>query len=323
MEKNSLFVLIALLALTCCKKKVISEGNIPDPPYSTDPSFDFSKEGLTPEGIAYDGKSRNFLVSSISTGIVGKVSLQGNYTPFLNNANVISSLGIKVDSGRNRILVAIGDLKSAPSTATRDNIAALGIYNQTTGVQEKYIDLGILKKNSKHLANDIAVDKEGNVYITDSFSPIIYKVDINGNASIFIENAAFNPLKVGDMAGLNGILFHPDGYLVVAKMDEGILFKIPLSDPAKFTKISSVSLPGDGILLTHNNKIVVMTPTLNTAYLVSSTNAWSTATVEKTFATGNVWPTTLTYKEHVIFALYTYDIGTAPANKFTIKSLPF
>jgi glucose/arabinose dehydrogenase len=219
-------------------------------------------------------------------------------------------------------LVAVGDLINTSSTSTRDNLAAVAIFNLTTGASEAFIDLGILKEG-KHLANDIAVDDDGNIYITDSFSPIIYKVDATGTASIFLEDDAFAPISVGEMAGLNGIVFHPDGYLIVSKMDEGVLFKIPVANPGSFSTITSAALPGDGLLLTKDNKLVVMAPTLNKAYLVSTTNAWANATVDKTFDTGNVWATTMARKDNDLYVLYTNDVEPTPANNFVLQKLKF
>lgn len=318
MQKLILASLCFLSLLISCKKE--------DPKPSPTPSLEtisFTRTALYPEGLAYDGASSSFLVSSISTGTVGKVDLNGVYTAFLSNSNLVSTLGIRVDSARNRVLVAVGDLKNAVGTSTRDNLAALAIFNLKTGALEGYVDLGGLKTGVKHLANDIAIDAQGNAYITDSFSPIIYKVDLDKKASIFLENDAFKPFHVGDMAGLNGIVYHPDGYLIVSKMDEGVLFKVPVASPSDFIKVFSPSLPGDGLLLTKDNKLAVMAPTLNTAYLVASTDAWAHATKEKTYSTGDVWPTTMALKGNDIYGLYTYDVAATPANSFAIQKLNF
>jgi sugar lactone lactonase YvrE len=314
MKKILSAYLFCFAILASCKKEESSV--VVTPPLET---IRFSSNALYPEGIAYDGGSSSFLVSSISKGIIGKVDLKGTYSSFIADSKLISTLGIQVDSARNRVLVAVGDLINTPATSTRDNLAAVGIYNLKTGVLVAFVNLGQLKTGSKHLAYDIAVDAQGNAYVTDSFSPIIYKVDINNNASILLENDAFKPLHVGDMAGLNGIVFHPDGYLIVSKINTGELFKVPLTAPNTFSKITSVALPGDGLLLTKDRKLVVMAPTLNRAHLVSSTNVWANATVEKTYDTGNVWATTMALKGDDNFGLYTNDVAATPANNFVLQ----
>ncbi|MDB5013613.1 MAG: putative lipoprotein precursor [Daejeonella sp.] len=325
MKKILSAYLICIAVFVSCKKESATVVEPPPVVVVTPPleTIRFSSNALYPEGIAYDSGSSSFLVSSISTGTIGKVDLKGTYSAFITDSKLISTLGIQVDSIRNRVLIAVGDLKNAPAVATRDNMAAVGIYNLKTGAPLAFVNLGQLKPGVKHLANDIAVDVQGNAYVTDSFSPIIYKIDMNNDATIFLENDAFKPLHVGDMAGLNGIVFHPDGYLIASKMDTGELFKIPLTAPNTFTKITSVALPGDGLLLTKDKKLVVMAPTLNKAHLVSSTNAWTNATVEKTYDTGDVWATTLTLKGNDIFGLYTYDVQATPANSFAIQKIKF
>jgi hypothetical protein len=59
-----------------------------------------------------------------------------------------------------------------------------------------------------------------------------------------LENAALAAL-FGPF-GLNDILCHSDGYLVVAKSDEGVLIKVPLAAPG-------MTLTGDGRLQLTDN----------------------------------------------------------------------
>jgi hypothetical protein len=58
---------------------------------------------------------------------------------------------------------------------------------------------------------------------------------------VLLENAA----PFGSF-GLNDIVCHPDGYLVVAKSDEGVLIKVPLATPG-------LTLTGDGRLQLTDN----------------------------------------------------------------------
>jgi hypothetical protein len=53
--------------------------------------------------------------------------------------------------------------------------------------------------------NDAALDRQGNTYVSNSFSPVIYKVDREGNASVFFQDAGFN-LPSGEF-GFNGIQY--------------------------------------------------------------------------------------------------------------------
>jgi hypothetical protein len=134
--------------------------------------------------------------------------------------------------------VAVSDpgagLRTSPATAGK--LAALGIYTLITGTRIKWVDLGGLLPGMAHFANDLAIDPQGNAYITDSFSPIIYKVDVNGNASVFMANERF-ATQPGEF-GFNGIVFHPSGYLIVAFSKENKLFKFPVANPSGFSEVN-------------------------------------------------------------------------------------
>src|SRR3989337_2363951 len=60
----------------------------------------------------------------------------------------------------------------------------------------------------------------------DSFSPIIYRGDTANKASVLLNHKRFT----GDGFNLNGLVAK-DNYLPVAKMNEGLLFKVPLDKP--------------------------------------------------------------------------------------------
>lgn len=43
----------------------------------------------------------------------------------------------------------------------------------------------------KHFANDITIDDKGNKYITDSYTPVIYKVNTGNHASVYAQSELF------------------------------------------------------------------------------------------------------------------------------------
>lgn len=126
---------------------------------------------------------------------------------------LVSTVGILVDDERNTLWVANSDLGAGnrTKTATQGKLAGVAKYDATTRKRLAYYDLGALSEGS-HFANDIALDKHGNAYVTDSFAPIIYKIDTAGKATIFAQNPMFND---ADGFNLNGIAYHEGGYLLV------------------------------------------------------------------------------------------------------------
>jgi hypothetical protein len=103
---------------------------------------------------------------------------------------------------------------------------------------------------------------------------------------------------------------HPDGYLLVVKKSDGMLFKIPLAQPAQFTKVSGAGsfVGGDGLMLAGKTGLIVVanrTPqfTSNAAFALTSNDGWSTARVQEVRPLGEVYPTTSVVRDHQIFVL--------------------
>lgn len=290
----------------------------------------FTQANLFPEGVQYDANNARYYVSSQTAGTVGQVKDDGSYAAFADNAVLVSTIGMNLDDSRNRLLVAVSDPgynSQRTSAATLRKLARLAIFNRDNGQLISSVDLGGLRPTQNHFANDIAVDTQGNAYITDSFSPIIYKVDAQGVASIFLENSQL--AAPAGMFGLNGIVYHPDGYLLVAKSDEGAIFKVPISSPSSFTKVSiSQDLKGaDGMLLQDNNTLQVVTNAQAKVYRLTTTNSWGAGTVSGTFTTPPQYPTTLARRtgadSYVLYSNLNALQASQPVSVFTIARVRF
>jgi DNA-binding beta-propeller fold protein YncE len=94
--------------------------------------------------------------------------------------------------------------------------------------------------------NDITVDDNGNVYISDSSTGKIHKLTA-GNVSLYFESAA-------DFKGPNGLLALKDG-LYIADFPTGALFR--LSWEKKLTKIGDTVAGGDGIIPLNRGEFIV------------------------------------------------------------------
>ncbi|MDF7809831.1 hypothetical protein [Hymenobacter sp. YC55] len=273
-----------------------------------------AQAGVSPEGVQYDELNRRFLVSSRTRGRIGAVKDDSTYTVFADDPRLVSTIGLNLDLTRNRLLAAVSDngantTRSTPATLRR--LAGLAIFNSNNGNLTRYVDLGALRPNQNHFANDITVDLEGNAYITDSASPIIYKVDPQGNATVFLEDPQ---LSGGTGFGLNGIVFHPAGFLLVAKSNDGTLFKVPLNNPGGFTRVTSnQNLVGaDGLLLLAPQTLLVVSGSQTSVFRLVSNDNWASSYNSGTFATGPVSPTTITRRNLTdAYVLYPYQ-STSP-----------
>jgi len=252
--KNQLIILsiISTLIFSC---KDIHEFNL----NSLDNSslITFESENLFPEGIAFYEKSNSFLLSSYSKGAIYSLNTKNELSILFQDENLISPAAIAINEKNNYLYIANGDagvsIKSDETTTRK--IAGVLIYDLMTKKRVEYVDFTNFSSEVKCYANGLTLDEKGNVYVTDSHRPIIYKIDGKTNeSSIFLEDEKFG----GEDWNLNGIAYHPNGYLIAIQMSKGVLFKIDL--PTK--QISEIQLDeniigADGITIINNNQILI------------------------------------------------------------------
>ena len=248
-----------------------------------------------PEGIEYNKNDHTFLLSSLNAGPIIKVNLDGTYAPFTSGEPYpMSTAGLQIDYENNRLLVAgFNGMELYDQDPNTKGMSNLRIYNLETGVMESDINLSNLVPDATaYFANDVAVDTEGNAYISDWYAGVVYKVDLEGNASIFWSNETEIP------SGVNGLDFHSDGYLLISLVsvnEKGLyadygLVKIPVSDPKLATVVttSDTAFTGfDGMVINENGNIIGVTnngnsPGGNTLIELSSDDNWKTAKVVHT-----------------------------------------
>ena len=264
----------------------------------------FEKDALYPEGLEYDAGNNRFLVTSLREGIVGTVTPDGDYEVLFQDGNMVSAIGIRIDKARDRVLVCNSDPGVSVHTnkETQGKLAGLAVFQLSTGKLIKYIDLAGLSEGGGHFCNDIALDSNGVAYVTDSFSPIIYKIDTDNNASIFMQNDKF----AGEGFGLNGIVMKDD-YLLVAKYNDGTLFKFPLDDPQKFSQVNiEGAYPGaDGLLWADDGSLILIANAqTNKVLKLTSEDNWVSAKVAGSVDTGQVFATTGEDINGDIYVLY-------------------
>jgi sugar lactone lactonase YvrE len=273
-----------------------------------EPPLRVQHRALYPETVAYHVKTGRFLVGSMREGAVFEIDERGNTTKFIDDERLCSVLGIAIDPARGRLWLVNSDLGASlkPSVAGAKHLAAVGMYDLASGAPLRYVDLAPLSPGA-HLLNGLALDSAGNAYVTDSFSPVIYKIDSNGNASVLLRDQRF----LGEGINLNGLVVHPDGYLLVVKKSDGAIFKIPLAHPAAMSEvgISRRFLGGDGLVLVGPGALVVISNQIphaaqNAAFWLSSEDGWSTAKVDGVQPLGDVYPTGGVLRDGTLYVLH-------------------
>ena len=287
----------------------------------------FKSDTLYPEGIAYYAKKDVFFVSSLRHGKIGTVDRKGNYQVFVDSPEMISAIGIRLNEKTNTLYVCSSDpgVSTKTTPATQRKFAKLIAYDAATGAQKYVADLGALNAGGLNFANDVTFDNEGNVYVTNSFSPIIYKVDATGTPSIFSTHDEWK----GDGFRLNGIVFHPDGFLM-AVSSPGILYKIPIKNPKEIKKIKCLLLLGtDGLIYNSNkNELIAISNVSQEIFQLRTDDNWDSATAWGKARSLNTFPTTGTIVGSSYFILNAklnelFDPKAAKSSTFIIQEIKF
>ncbi len=265
------FLLSGILLLTACEKD--DADNLPE-------RINFSASRQYPEGIAWSGELDKFVITSLTQGKLGTVDKDGVYADLITPQELISGVGVKVANGRIYVCNSDNGVSTKSTAATVQKTAELLIFNLGTRRLEQRIDLDALLPTEGHFANDLAIGPNGTIYVTDSRSPVIYQITPAGQASILVRD---DTRFTAPAFGLNGIVYHPNGYLIVANTGQGKLYKVNLQSGNAITEITGLpALPGDGLLLMGNNDLYVITGSGSRVAQLRSTDNFTTATVGKT-----------------------------------------
>ncbi|KAG4995784.1 hypothetical protein JHK84_026840 [Glycine max] len=253
--------------------------------------YHYHSSGWFRECAKWDSHHRRFIVSFFEGGL-GQVKLpekdseSSSSSPPLEEVTVVrdahlagnASLGIAIDPPRNRVLVVNADVIG-------NRYGALAAYDLSTWNRLFLTQLSS-PSDEKSFADDVAVDAEGNAYVTDIKGNKIWKVGVEGKLISIIRNPLFSAKEwYKNLVGLNGIVYHPDGFLIVIHTFSGNLFKIDLTkgEEVKIIKVKGGTLSfGDGLELLSPTKLVVAgNPS---GRLVESSDGWNTASVVGTFS---------------------------------------
>lgn len=287
-----------LMAATCWLTACEDHRDSPNAPFPD--RINFVAERQYPEGIAYSAELAKFLVTSIPLGKIGTVDTDGRYADLLTAPELIAAIGMKVagdfvfvcnsDQGRS--------VRSTPATARQT--AELLVFNLKTRQLVRRTDLdALLPAAEPNFANDVTLAPDGTAYVTDSFSPVIYKVAPDGTGSIFVRD----DVKFSNPGfGLNGIAYNAGGYLIVANTGQGKLYKVDLKNGNAVSEvIGTGALPGDGLTFLNGDLYVVTGG--NRVAQVRSTDNFLTASVVKFDAGDYTGATTSVAANNQIYTL--------------------
>lgn len=209
-------------------------------------AFTLEAKGIIGEGLAFDAKRERFFVSGVHARKIYAIDREGHASTFAANLDR-GAFGMAVDAKRNVLWVATASLPQVDGfqEADRDTAALVKLDLKSGRV------LASLRPDDKgkHLFGDVTLASDGEVFVSDSVSPVVFHV----------EGTKLTPFARGAFASLQG-LAATNRYLYVSDYSNG-LYAIdrksheitPLDTP------DSISLLGvDGIYLADDHTIIAV-----------------------------------------------------------------
>lgn len=289
----------------------------------------FRSRNLYPEGLTWDPTGQHFLVGSLHDRTISSVSDAGVVETLISDPSLpenVTILGLTVDSRSNRVLAVLHAIEPLPP------FDALAAYDIRTRRRLFLSLLPTADSSESPIANDVAVDPKGNAYVTNSAGNYIWKVNSNGEASIFSNSTRFTEYPVDREAsysfcGLNGIAYvSSGGYLLVVQTNTGKMFKVDAEDgTARLVLLNEDLTAPDGVALRSDGVVLVVTPEVNKLWFLKSNDGWGEGVVfDKIDLDKEGYPTSVVARERDrAYVLYGYVdegiLGNSGRESFRIE----
>jgi outer membrane protein assembly factor BamB len=281
-------------------------------------SYTLPGNAVFPEGVAYQPTTGNFFVSSTTDGSI----LRGNVmvsaaTPFIAGGGIqFSAIGVKVDDA-GRLIVAGGVT------------GEVRVYDASTGEPIRTFTTG-----AGGFLNDIAVSKNGDLFVTDSFRPVLWRIPAAelesgapAAAEAWLDLTGTIPYVPGEF-NVNGIVATESGkHLIVSQAFTGELFRIAVATKAVAKiDLGGEAVAGDGLALL-GRILYAGEPFLHQIAKVSLSGDLTTGTVlSRTTDPSFLTPTTVAVAAGRLLVVNSQFerlfAGLPPILPFTISSIP-
>lgn len=170
-----------------------------------------------PEGMDVDPRSGRIYVASVRHRTVAVIEPDGSTRELWprDRADLASVEGVRVDTTRNVLWVTTSPVRSSPDFAHGDTTdASLLRVRLADGVIERRWRLAPIAGD--HALGDLVLGPRGDVFVTDSNDPVLYRLRPGADS--------LEPLRDARFHSLQGLAPSPDGrYLFVADYSHGLL----------------------------------------------------------------------------------------------------
>lgn len=169
----------------------------------------------TAEGIAYDPVSRRLFAGP--EGAIVQIDAAGKVSPFVSGNGLRQVLGLKADPER-RLLWAVSgrfpDVTPGPNPPPED-VGTGGLHVYHLDSAERIANYELDERPVLHGLNDIALARDGTVYVTDSTQGAIYRLKAG-------DKQLERWLQDGKLSLLNGLVLSPDDKRLYVAHVEGV-----------------------------------------------------------------------------------------------------
>ena len=156
-----------------------------------------------PEGVDYDARTKRYYVASIAHRTIAEVRSDGTTRELIarDRSDLGAVLGVRVDSTRGVLWATTSAVRPSPNYATGDTLAAELLRIR--------IDDGVIERRWRlapavlgHTLGDLAVGENGDVLLTDSSEPVLYRLRADRDSLESIRNPLFRSLQgIAPVAG--------------------------------------------------------------------------------------------------------------------------
>ena len=197
-------------------------------------SYELPGDSLHPEGIAYDAGSDSLFVSGAGTGEILRIDRSsGDVSEFVEPSGLqFSVLGLEVAAGQLWVAgAATGEIRSYSLEDGSE------LFSDSTG------EGGLL--------NDLTVSSDGDVYVTDSNRPVLYRVAAGADEAEEWLDFTSTAFEYVDDVNANGIVISDDDeHLIIAQLATGQLWLVDIdSQDVREIEVDATFPGADGLVL--------------------------------------------------------------------------
>jgi hypothetical protein len=301
LERSRMIVLLAVVALGAMA--TVASAQTAERLFTLQPD-----PAGNPEGVAFDKRTQAFFVSITADGAIYRGTLDSDtVSPFIAGEAGRNAVGIKVRRGK--LYVAGG-----PS-------GSITVYDLATKEVVAQFETG-----AGGFLNDLVVTDRGDIFVTDSFRPILWHVTAKqvraGSGTPQALDVSEIPYEAGQF-NVNGIVRASARKLVVVDSNSGKLFRIRLgkhrSSISSIDEIEGATVMGGDGLLRDNGRLVVVQG--NPAQLAFLKLRHGTATLEDTQTSAKLRGPSTVARARSLYLVVNADFATSQL-PFTVAGLP-